>query len=152
MRLKNQKRIAASVLKIGSKKVKFDPERLADIKEGITRADIRNLIIGKAIKAEHRRGISRSRARKIIIQKRKGRKSGKGSKSGPHSSRLNRKDRWVAHVRLQREFIKNLRDKKLITTKVYGMIYKKIKGGFFRSRGHLKLYLTENKLFENVTK
>ena len=32
------------------------------------------------------------------------------------------------------------------------MIYKKIKGGFFRSRGHLKLYLTENKLFENVTK
>ena len=70
MILKNQKRIAASVLKIGSKKVKFDPERLADIKEGITRADIRSLIIGKAIKAEHRRGISRSRARKIIIQKR----------------------------------------------------------------------------------
>lgn len=152
MKLNNQKRMASKVLKIGIKKVKFNQDRLADIKEGITRSDIRTLIIGKAIKAEHIRGISRSRARKIIIQKRKGRRMGKGSKSGPHSARENRKDRWISHVRLQREFIKDLRDKKLITTKVYGMMYKKIKGGFFRSRGHVKLYLTENRLFENVNR
>lgn len=152
MKLKNQKRIAARVLKVGIKRVKFNPEKLADIKEGITRADMRNLVIGKAISSNHARGVSRSRARKIISQKRKGRRSGKGSKTGPHTARLNRKEKWINHVRLQREFAKELRDKKLITSKVYRMIYKKIKGGFFRSRGHVKLYLTENRLFENVKK
>ena len=38
------------------------------------------------------------------------------------------------HVRKQRKFIKELRDKKLITTVVYREMYNKVKGGFFRSK------------------
>jgi large subunit ribosomal protein L19e len=152
MNLRNQKRIASDILKSGRKKIKFNPERSSDIKEAITRSDIRTLIIDKAIKAEPKRGVSRSRARKTIIQKRKGRQTGSGSRKGKKTSRLSKKQDWMNHVRKQREFVQELRDKKLITTNIYRTMYKKIKGGYFRSKNHVKLYLTENKLFENGKK
>jgi len=152
MKLNNQKRIAAKVLKKGIKKIKFDPTRLGDIKEAITRSDIKGLVLDKAISADPKRGTSRSRARKIIIQKRKGRKTGKGSRTGVITSRLPRKENWMNHLRKQRQFIQELRDKKLISTQVYRTMYSKTKGGFFRSRNHIKIYLTENRLFEDVKK
>lgn len=152
MKLKNQKRIAAKVLKKGKKKIKFNPERLDDIKEAITRSDVRALVIDKAIKSKPKKSVSRSRARKIIIQKRKGRRKGEGSKKGVRTARLSKKENWMNHVRKQRKFIQELRDKKLISTKVYRGIYTKIKGGFFRSKNHVKLYLTENRLFEDGKK
>jgi len=149
MNLKNQKRIAAKVMKRSPKKIKFDSSRLDDVKEAITRSDIRTLIIGNAIKSELKQGISRSRARKTLVQKRKGRKQGKGSRQGSRTARLSKKETWMNHIRKQRKFVKELRDKKLINTKVYRQIYNKIKGGFFRSKNHIKLYLTENRLFED---
>ncbi len=152
MKLKNQKRIAAEVMKTGKKKVKFDTNRLADIKEAITRIDIKGLVVDKAISADPKRGTSRSRARKILVQKRKGRKTGKGSRKGVITARLSKKENWMNHVRKQREFIQELRDKKLISTQVYRMMYSKVKGGFFRSKNHIKIYLTENRLFEDVKK
>jgi large subunit ribosomal protein L19e len=152
MKLINQKRIAADIFKKGIKKIKFDTERLSDIKEAITRADIKSLIIDNAISAEPKRGISRSRARKTLVQKRKGRRTGSGSRRGVKTSRLSKKENWMNHVRKQREFIKELRDKKLISTQVYRSMYSKVKGGFFRSKNHVKIYLTENRLFEDVKK
>ena len=152
MKLRNQKRIAAKVLKTGKKKVKFNPEKLNDIKEAITRSDVRALVIDNSIKAEPKRGVSRVRARKIIVQKRKGRRTGSGSRKGKKTARLSTKENWMNHVRKQREFVKELRDKKLISTTVYREIYRKIKGGFFRSKNHVKLYLTENRLFEDGKK
>ena len=41
MKLSNQKRMAAEVLKVGESKVIFDPKRTKEIKEAITKADIR---------------------------------------------------------------------------------------------------------------
>ena len=49
MKLDNQKRLAAQILKCSKKRVKFDPDRSSDIKESITKADIRNLIKEEAI-------------------------------------------------------------------------------------------------------
>jgi large subunit ribosomal protein L19e len=152
MKLRNQKRLASEVLKKGSKKIKFDQSRLTDIKEAITRADIRGLVIDNAISADPIRGTSRSRARKIIVQKRKGRKTGKGSRKGVITSRLSKKENWMNHIRKQRKFIQEIRDKKLISTQVYRTMYSKVKGGFFRSKNHIKIYLTENRLFEDVKK
>jgi large subunit ribosomal protein L19e len=152
MKLRNQKRLAAEVLKKGRKRIKFDTARLADIKEAITRIDIKGLVVDNAISAEPKRGTSRSRARKILVQKRKGRKTGKGSRKGVTTARLPKKENWMNHVRKQRKFIQELRDKKLISTSVYRMMYSKVKGGFFRSKNHIKIYLTENRLFEDVKK
>jgi large subunit ribosomal protein L19e len=146
MRLTSQRRIAAQILKAGKNRIVFDTEKLSEIKEAITRADIRSLISEKIIKAKPLRGPSRFRARKIKIQKSKGRRKGPGSRKGAKNSRITSKRRWILKVRIQRRFIKLLRDKKVITPNIYRDIYKKIKGNYFRSKRHVKLYLEEHKL------
>lgn len=147
MRLTIQKRLAASVLGCSKKRIRFDPERLSEIKESITKADIKTLIGNEAIMVKPARGISRSRARKIRRQKIKGKQRGQGSRKGKKFARNPRKLLWIQKVRTQRSFLKELRSKQLITTEVYRQLYAKIKGGFFRSRNHLKLYVQEHGLF-----
>jgi len=152
MKLKNQKRIAARILKVGKTSVKFDTEKLSNIKEAITKEDIRGLIKDNTITKKPHGSQSKARLRKRLAQKRKGRQQGSGKRKGKKTSRLPRKKIWIIKARLQRSYIMELRDKNLITVKTYRAMYKKIKGNFFRSRNHIKLYLTENKLFENVKK
>ena len=146
MKLKNQKRIAAQVLKVSVKRVIFDKERLADIKEAITKADIRSLINEKAIKAKPIKGVSRGRARKVILQHRKGRRKGRGSKKGKSTAKAPRKRDWINRIRIQRNLLSLLKEKKVLTPETYRMLYRKAKGGFFRSKRHLKLYMKEHKL------
>ena len=117
MRLKLQKRLATSVLKTGKRRAKFNLERLPDIKEAITKSDIRKLISEKAIVKEQKKGHSRSRARYILVQKSKGRRKGRGSKKGKATSHLSRKERWVLKIRSQRKLLKELKDKKRISNK-----------------------------------
>ena len=146
MRLKNQKKLAALILKVSPKRIYLDPSKSSEIKEAITKSDIKGLIRNEVIKVKPKRGISRSRVRKNIIQKRKGRRKGKGSRKGDKTSRLPKKRLWINKIRIQREFIKNLNKKNYLTKKDYRMLYFKIKGGFFRSRNHIKLYIKENNL------
>jgi hypothetical protein len=47
-------------------------------------------------------------------------------------------------VRVQREFIKLLLSKNIITRQAYRGLYLKSKGGYFRSKRHIKLYLEEH--------
>ena len=70
MQLKIQKKLAAQVLKASKNDIWLDPDRLDEIKESITKVDIKSLIKDKAIKSKKTRGISRYRARKRKIQKR----------------------------------------------------------------------------------
>lgn len=146
MKLNNQKRLAASVLGISSKRVKLDPERLTEIKEAITKSDIRALMREGAITSIHKRGVSRNRARDNIIQRKKGRRYGKGSLKGVSTSRLSRKTAWINRVRSQREFIKYLKQKGVLSVYNYRLLRNKIKGGFFRSRRHVKLFIEEYNL------
>ncbi len=150
MKLNKQKKLASKVFKRGMKRIKFNSEKLGDIKEAITRSDIRALRITKAIIPTQKKSVSRSNARKTLKQKRKGRKVGTGSREGKSTARLSKKRKWINRVRIQREFVKELRNKKKVSLPTYRSIYSKIKGGFFRSKNHIKTYLTENKLFENV--
>jgi len=146
MTLKSQKRISASILKIGIHRVWFDPNRLSEIKEAITKADIRSLIKDLAIQKKPSNSISRGRAKKIKIQKAKGRKKGIGSRKGTKNARRPSKKAWIINVRNQRSLIQLLKQKGYITNKTFRDIYRKSKGGFFRSKRHIKLYLKENKL------
>ena len=146
MKLGAQKRLAGSVLKCSPKRVKFDGERLEEIKESITKADIKSLIKDNAKSKMKERGVSRVRARKRKVQKRKGRRRGHGSRKGKKTARSPRKEEWMNRVRKQREFVKELKQKGMIDIRVYRKLYNKIKGGFFRSKRHVKLFITENKL------
>ena len=69
MDLKVQKRIAASLMGISPKRVWFDPNRLEEIKESITKADMRLLVRDKAVQKKQKRGISGFRSKKIKAQK-----------------------------------------------------------------------------------
>ncbi len=146
--MRNKKQLAGRILGISPNKVKFAADALEDIKKAITRSDLRGLIavgkITKSTKNQH----SRAGARKIAAQKKKGRRKGKGSKKGTKNSVVTKKDRWMARVRAQREFLKELREKGLLTVKDYRMLYRKSKGGYFRNKRHIKLYITEQKLVQ----
>jgi large subunit ribosomal protein L19e len=146
--MKAKKKLAAGILKTSPKKVKFDVEALEDIKKAITRSDMRGLIAVKKITKSNKPEQSRARARKIAAQKRKGRQKGKGSKKGKKHSVISKKEKWMAKIRVQRLFLKELRDKKLLSTGNYRNLYRKSKGGYFRNKRHIKLYLTEQKLIE----
>jgi large subunit ribosomal protein L19e len=147
--MRSKKILAAKIMKTSPKKVKFLADALEDIKKAITRSDLRGLIAVKKIVRTRANEQSRSRARKIATQKSKGRQKGKGTKKGAKYASVGKKDRWMAKVRVQRTFLKELREKKLVSTKNYQMLYRKVKGGYFRNKRHIKLYLTEYRLIEN---
>ncbi|MFH1848729.1 MAG: 50S ribosomal protein L19e [archaeon] len=140
MRLKIQKRLAASILKASPKRVKFDTTRIEDIKEAITKEDVRKLLADKAITAKPKRGISRGRLTTS--------KQGAGSRKGKKTARLPQKGVWMAKIRAQRQLLKTLRDSGKIGKTIYHDLYRKSKGGFFRSVRHIKLYIEEHKLIE----
>ena len=146
--MKNKKRLAAKILKTSIKKIKFKADALEDIKKAITRSDLRGLIAVKSIQKSKSPEQSRVRARKTSIQKSKGRRKGKGSKKGGKFSIVSRKRRWISKIRAQRDFLKALKEKGKLSTKDYRSLYSKSKGGYFRNKRHIKLYITEHNLIE----
>ena len=152
MKLGLQKKLAAKIAGVGIDKVKFNPDNLKDIKEALTKSDIRRLIKEGTIKIEQPNNASRFHARKIKIQKRKGRRTGPGSRKGKKTARKPRKRVWIDKIRVQRKFLKLLKSKNLLTSKNYRNLYLKSKSGFFRSRRHIKTYITEQGLIKNGKK
>lgn len=142
--MKHKKQLAARILKTSPKKVRFAVDGLDDVKKAITRSDIRGLIAVGTISKSGANHHSRAGARKIASQKKKGRQKGKGSKKGGKHAVVSRKESWMAKIRVQRSFLHELRERKLITPKDYRSLYMKAKGGFFRNKRHIKLYLTEH--------
>ena len=145
--LKIQKKIASKIMKCSKKKIRFDPDSLGDVKESITRIDLKGLIGRKVITKRPVKGSSRVRARKNLVQKRKGLRKGHGSRKGTSNARLKNKEKWIIRIRKQRALLKSFRDKELITKETFRTLVNKSKGGFFRSVKHIKVYLEENKLF-----
>ena len=143
-----QKRLAAQVMKCGEHRVRLDPNSLEEIKEAITKSDIRHLINNGIITKRRLLNTSKYWARKHRKQKSKGKQKGVGSRKGKKTARLPPKREWMNKIRLQRRYIKSLRDNKLISTTDYHEIYMKSKGGFFRSIRHLKLYTQERGLIK----
>jgi large subunit ribosomal protein L19e len=144
MMLGVQKRLSADILKCSEKRVVFDIKHLEEIKEAITKTDLRALISQDVIRKLPARGVSKSRIRVNKQQKRKNRRKGHGSRKGKATARTIRKTVWVNKVRLQRRYIKGLRTDNKVKGKDFTDTYRKIKGGFFRSKRHLEQYLIEN--------
>ncbi len=148
MKLNIQKKLAGKILKASPKRVKLDPARGEDIKEAITKADLKSLIAEGAITKKQKKGVSRARANKILRQKRKGQRKNAGSRKGKATARQPKKEAWMNKIRKQREFLKELKQKGYLESKTYNDLYKKAKGGFFRSKNHIKLYMDEHKLIK----
>ena len=144
--MRHKKQLAGRILKVSKNKVRFAADALEDIKKAITRSDLRGLIAVKKITISQKNQQSRAGARKVATQKRKGRQKGHGSKKGKKYSVVNRKRRWILKVRAQRVFLKELKDGNKLSTKDFRELYSKSKGGYFRNKRHIKLYITEHEL------
>lgn len=147
MNLKVQKTIAAKVFKVSPKKVKFDTDSLDKIKESITKQDIKDLIKEGVITKLQNKGVSRVRANYIQKQKVKGKRKGLGSRKGKKTARLKDKVKWMNKVRSLRKHLTSLKEKEKIIEGSYRNLYRKIKGGFFRSKAHMNLYLNEHDIW-----
>lgn len=149
--LRNQKRLASEVMKVGKSRVRIDPDRAEEVAGAVTRADVRKLVSGGVIVAVQKTGVSRGRGRHIAAQKAKGRRTGPGSRKGAKFARSPRKDRWMMVIRAIRDELRILREKGAIDASAYRNYYVRAKGGQFRSRAHLKSHMkTEGTLSEEV--
>jgi large subunit ribosomal protein L19e len=143
MNLTLQKRLASQVMNCGLDRVRFDTENLEQIKEAITKADVKGLIKKGMVTKIPKKGISRYRAILRIEQRKKGRRRGHGTRKGTYGARMRDKEKWMGKVRLQRSTLRELEASKKINHEEYVELYMKIKGGFFRSKRHMMLYIEE---------
>ena len=130
MKLRSKKLMAARTLKVGKKRIHFSNSRLDEIKEAITKQDIRDLKSDGA----------------IIIKEIKGRKRkiGKPKKRGPGKVKKNvskRKQKYVVMTRKLRKCVWEMKKQEKISNEEYKDIRKKIRNKFFRSKSHLKEYI-----------
>ncbi len=145
---KTRKRIAARLMKCSPKRVRLDPAEMEEIKEAITKDDLRGLIKDGIISSVKKKGVSRARANIRRQKKSRGQRSGHGKRKGKSTARTPKKERWMNSIRSQRDFLKELKDSSLISPKSHRMLYLKSKGGFFRSKRHIKIYINENSLIQ----
>jgi large subunit ribosomal protein L19e len=129
-KLDKRKALAAQVLGVGKRRITFDSDRLADIKEAITKQDIRDL---------HKAGI-------IEIKPVSGRRTKKKrkTKKGPGKVKKKikkRKQEYVKLVRKLRRYVKELKKQERLDKEEHADLRKKIKARTFRSKSNLKEHL-----------
>ena len=147
-KVKSQKLMAAKIMKCGTSRVWMDPSRLGDIEEAITSEDVRRLIRDGVISARPKQGLSSFRKKKLAAQKKKGRRRNRGSTKGHKGTRLNKKVNWMRTIRSLRTLLSDLKSQKKIDNKTYRDLYTKSKSGYFRSKGHVMIYLERNNLIK----
>ncbi|PKG31481.1 50S ribosomal protein L19e, partial [Methanoregula sp.] len=131
-------RVAAAILKCGVNRVWFDPARISDIENAISREDLKGLITEGVIKARQKKGVSRGRARARIAQRSYGHRKGAGRRKGAAGARNPSKTAWVQKIRAIRKVLVELRAAGTIDRHMYRILYRKAAGGQFRSVAHMK--------------
>lgn len=135
--IRKKRELISRILGVGVNRVRFEPDKLEDVADSITRENMRSLIGNGTIWTVKTRGTSRARAEaKLAIRRKHG--IGAGSKKGKKSTRVGKKKLYVVRVRAMRRHLKVLKDRKDISSETYWSTYKKINGGHVRSLAHLR--------------
>jgi large subunit ribosomal protein L19e len=135
--LKKKRELIARMLGIGANRVRFEPDKLDDIADSITREDLRSLVKRGTIWTTKVKGTSRGRAKtKQAIRKKSG--LGPGSKKGKKTARMGKKSAYVMKIRSLRHHLKVMKDRNEINRQTYWLTYKKVDGGQVRSVSHLR--------------
>ena len=130
MKLNKKKELAAKTLKVGKRRIILSEERLDEIKEAITKQDIKDLNKSGAIKIKEIKG--RKKIKKRTTKRRAGKIKKKVNK---------RKQQYVKITRKLRAYIKELKNQGKIENEEYKDLRKKIRARDFKSKAQLKEYL-----------
>lgn len=130
MNLKKKKTLAIKTLKAGKKRIMFVESRLAEIKEAITKQDIRDLKEQGAIIIKDIKG------------RRKNKKKPTKRSTGNIRKKVNkRKKEYVVMTRKLRKYIVEMKNQGKLNKEEVTEIRKRIRNRAFRSKAHLKEYL-----------
>ena len=128
--LDKRKMLASKVLGVGKGKIYFDSAHLPEIKEAITKQDIRDLYQSGIIKIKPNKGRRTNKKRK--------------TKRGPGKIKMkvrNRKRDYVKLVRKQRRHVHELRKQGKISREDYTKLRVKIRAKTFKSKAALKEHI-----------
>lgn len=134
MDLSKKKALAARTFNVGKERIFFVPSRLDEIKEAMTKQDIRDLHKEKAIIIKDIKG------RRIKVKKKHKKGAGNKKKNIQHKKR-----RYMNLTRKLRKYLKDLKVQKKVSKIEAKEIRKNIRHNTYRSKGHLKLQLGESK-------
>jgi len=138
-----QKELAAKILGVGKDRIWIDPKKLDEVSKALTKEDVRRLINEGKIKVKEIKGQSRYWSVLLHEKRKKGRRRGYGSRKGKKSARLDEKRQHILKVRAMRKLIRILKMKNVIDRKTYRQLYGLIRGGTFRNKKHILLWLKE---------
>jgi len=127
MNLRKKKQLAAKVLGAGTHRIIFNQDNLKEIKEAITKQDIKDLFSQGIISIKPIKG------RKKFIKRK--------NKKGPGSIRKNvrkRKRDYIILTRKLRAHLKEIRNDDKIKNKKYYLLRKQIKNKMFKNKQHFK--------------
>jgi len=130
MNLSKKKELAGRTLKVGKARIVFLNSRVNEIKEAITKQDIRDLKNNGAIIVKEIKG------RKKNIKKKRKKSDGKKKKKVKK-----RKQEYVVLTRKLRKYVSEMKKQEKVSRDEYYDIRKKIRNRIFKSQSHLKDYI-----------
>lgn len=127
MNLSKKKALAVKTLKVGKARIMFVKSRLEDIKEAITKQDIKDLQKDGAIIVKDIKGRKKNLKKKI-----------KKSTGNIRKKVNKRKKEYVIMTRKLRKYVKELKNHGKLSREQVIDIRKKIRNKYYKSLGNLK--------------